>query len=353
MSQRVHTFILILGSWTLGGLLGEIAQADEVLKHLVRAEETLSEIVQKVIPGRIWGPNGALQRTLALNPGIEDPHFIYPGQTILLAPSTETAPRAPAAAPLAEAAAPAAVATPIPASIATELSPPQTLELGLDYGFVTVTATDIANAARATLRSSYSLAPSLRWTQSWSSGFRTAFTFGLEKIGFEPSTNPAKTLGETSKTLTRLEIAGSLPIGERIHLGVFGGYGKKLFVRALSNTQVGIDAIAVPTFGLSAEAKLLTQGRSALGLAGTFAYVGGATTDGYVVSSGRVYSAGGYYEHRFGAANASAARFTFGFSSRRQNTSLLELNQDQWGAGFQWSLPIFTDTSSDQTQEKP
>jgi len=46
--------------------------------------DTLSTILQSIDQKPIYGPQGSLSRLLKMNPQIQDPNFIYPGQNINL-----------------------------------------------------------------------------------------------------------------------------------------------------------------------------------------------------------------------------------------------------------------------------
>ena len=50
--------------------------------YQVRRGDSLSAIAMRSFEGKIYGPNGSLEKILKLNPSIKNPNLIYPNQVI-------------------------------------------------------------------------------------------------------------------------------------------------------------------------------------------------------------------------------------------------------------------------------
>src|SRR5689334_17663417 len=67
-------------------LLGGMAASAYAFTYVVKEGDSLSTIAARTLQGRIYGKEGGIQKLVALNPEIENPNFILPGQEIRLAP---------------------------------------------------------------------------------------------------------------------------------------------------------------------------------------------------------------------------------------------------------------------------
>jgi hypothetical protein len=105
------------------------------------------------------------------------------------------------------------------------------------------------------------------------------------------------------------------------------GYGDRLFVRGVSSNAVTVDSVAVLSAGLSGSAELYRRQTNSVGVQGSAAFLGGASTDTYSVRSGSYFEGGAYLDKTWGHDGAHSLRLDIGYESSQQNTSIV--HQDE------------------------
>ena len=71
--------------------MNAISNAD-AHEYIVQAGDSLSEVIARLVPGKLYGPQGTLDRVVRANPEVAlHPDRIYPGQKITLDDIVKTA----------------------------------------------------------------------------------------------------------------------------------------------------------------------------------------------------------------------------------------------------------------------
>ena len=61
-----------------------------IKEYTVKKGDTMSEIAERLSPGPVYGPEGSLRKFIGLNPQVENPDLIYPGQKLKWGDITKT-----------------------------------------------------------------------------------------------------------------------------------------------------------------------------------------------------------------------------------------------------------------------
>lgn len=359
-----------------------IVYAEDADIHYVQRGEVFSRIARRYLGGPTYGPiDGAIARLAQLNPQIKNPDFILPGDKIHLAPpdgrktassSTEdpsfqlvdnqpvdTAQPQPIETAQPESPAPPCKEIPSPKVMATVPAPkgdpspstqqPETpsadeevghrLLVSAAYGMTTLSASDASSGAAAKLNSSHDLGAEIAWEQEWSTNFSTSIGATLRKIDFEPSTNPAKTLANTSHTTTGLSIGGESTLSSKLSLSYGVRYDNELFLHGTNSSTVTVDAAPILSGNAGASLEIYQKGKTSLGIKGRFDYLLPSSTETYSINSGTAYQGKLYLHRHYGTDNA--VELDIGYKDRAQSTSAVNFSERSVFSTLTFSLPLF------------
>ncbi|MDR3608205.1 MAG: hypothetical protein P4M08_12615 [Oligoflexia bacterium] len=313
---------------------------------IIQKDQTLGEILQELDYTPLWGPHGFVRATWLLNRNLieKEGDLIYPGTKLRLPlreiVQTQTTPK-PANRAIASEPFPAPIPSAAPASPADSIGDVMhSLSFSLGYGLTTLSAVDPVTGNSAQLLSNHDVELSATWEQGWNPNFSTFFRFSIDSIGFEQSTNPDKSLANSSNTPTELGFGATIHAGP-LTFAPSLSYGDQLFVRGLTTNTVTIDSFAVPMAQLAVSAELYCQKSTSLGVEASGAFLGPVTTDAYSAHAGSSYSGGLYMEKDFGTEKSHGVRLDAGYVERNQNTSIVNLSEKSIFAGISFHFPLF------------
>ncbi|MBL6991179.1 MAG: LysM peptidoglycan-binding domain-containing protein [Bacteriovoracaceae bacterium] len=177
--SRIKVYVLLASilysSLSLGGLT-----------YTVKPGDTLSEISQDHLPGKIYGPNGSLARLLDLNPQIKNPNLIYPNDQILINNNVELANSVQEDKVLLKQAATTKASTNQTEIVLEDNSKSQwsfdgSALLSLSY----LTTTEPNDVKQATLVSPFTYLAQLETTYHWSEKFVSSLNIQLQKASYK------------------------------------------------------------------------------------------------------------------------------------------------------------------------
>jgi len=338
------------------------------LFYVVRTGDTLSAIAQNKIGYPIFAKDGSLDKLLKLNPAIQDPDLIFPGQRLLIQSSKMdslaiakpdsktqlgTVPRKLASTeslsekPSSSVETSKAFDEPAKATLALvpkQMEIPHHLLLDAAIGMTTLASTDEISATSATLYSSQDLRIQAGWQQDWSDSFSTMFSVKFRSVDFQPPTSSAKSISNSKQLTTGISLDAKNPLTSKFSLNYGASYTQELFLRGLTSTLVSVDSVAIPKFSLGATYQIYEVGKTSVGLNGNFDYLLGATTDGYTVKTGMAYQGGFFLKRRYGADKS--VEVNINYRDRTQNMSIVNLNEKTVFGSLIFSLPLFDESEN-------
>lgn len=313
--------------------------------YVVKEGDVLSEIADRTIAGKIYGKEGGIEILKDLNPQIENPDLIYPGDKINLydedaalsesRPAPE-GPRAPAgdvpvAEPTATQIAPTVSQTEAPLCEAPknsrlEIAPVfrrgASLALTPHFSFLSLESQDVATQAHSTVASKYDVGLTVGYIQNWSETFRSNLYLKVGTIEFEKPTNSKRTLVDGSHLMTDLGFGMSQDFNEKLNLQLHFNYGKELFVRAATTQSDTVDTINLPSIGTLISYDLVHLDPFTLGVSGVFNLKFPGLSEEFSVKSGNEYGASIYLKQFASSLDDSKFRTELSFIQRRQDTSI-------------------------------
>lgn len=342
--------------------------AAEGVLHVVRHGDTLSQIAQDNLRGRVYGRRGSLAKLLTLNPKLDQNGHIIVGQKIRLgtdaqpgwreshmtpvAANENSHPRTPASedgrlTTAAQGQTPEATVPSGPVALAPiQCAAPTESQSDIDHGaeftvgyqFTTLQSTDGTSGATATLITDRDLNVGAAWKQVWTSGFRSFAAFNVRNVDFSAPTSSTKSLTNPSQTLLGLQMGVDHQIGERLQLKYSLGYGNQLFMHAVTANSLSVDSVAVPSAALAAHLRFFTVGKTSMGLNASATYLFSGTTDTYSVGSGTALDGALTLKREDQERTMGVA---LGYRDRSQSTSSLNVREDNIYGLIYYSMPLF------------
>lgn len=284
---------------TCAFLISCVVYAEEAGVHLVKREETFSQIAEKYLGRPIYKANGSLARLRKLNPQVTDPDHIYPGQEIFIEMGTRevaSAPEAPVvqpvlAEPTPQPPAPTAPAAPAAPTAPIMLTAPTTsaqsdviLSLGTGYSRIDSTM----NSSNAVLLSRPSKTVGVRWEHHWTQIWHSHLRWSASTISFN-DTAQAQTLMGSSQTLTQTAFG----VRARMAPGLWGtlelGMREDIFAPSYSPGTANLETRAIPTMRLLLSKDLVeVQSLKLIGVLGV-GYLSGVSSGDYDVKPGHEF----------------------------------------------------------------
>jgi hypothetical protein len=324
-------------------LIAGVVYAEETDVHLVGRGETFSQLAFRYFGRPVYEKrNGSLAQLKRLNPQIDDPDRIYAGQELVI-PVREA--RKPASLPVAAAdrapinsSPPEAPERPERIVQAREEEVAHRLTLAGGLGFSVLAAEDLAGGSAAELQTSRDLFAKAQWEQVWSESFSSHAALSVRNLDFQPSTNAAKALVRTHKTLFGLSAGGEHRVSEKISLHYGAGIGQELFLSGVNSAAVGVDALAVPRISAGARVELARKGSTAIGVDLSASHFFPATGDTYSVKAGKEFGGELYLRKEQGESRAFGLRL--GIRRREQESSLVTIGETGIYGGISFSFPF-------------
>lgn len=325
-------FNRIFTTWMM--FFSSVAYATEPAVYVVKAGDSLSTIAQSQVGSPVYPKNnGSLYKLISMNPGITRSSVIYPGQALIVGQNPLQTTQASKGETPKEQEQPSAQEQKEVEEI------PHKLVLEASYGMTTLSATDPSSIQSADLFTSHDVGINAGWKQEWSAKFSTTVFGSLRDVDFQASTSSTKSLSSTHKTMTGLGIKAEQSVSDRLQIHYSLGYQGELFMYGLSTSAVVVDSVPVPKAALGVSYKALEIGKTSLGFHAQGASLMSTSTDGYLVSSGSLYSVGGYIRRKY--RTDSSVRLGLSYQDRAQNTSVLNMHEKSVLGTLTFELPLF------------
>ena len=254
-------------------------------EYQVRNGDTLSYILYRWVPGNIYGPNGNLEKTKQLNPGLSSLDVIRPGSKIVL-PKGDLGPtqfeiaqgikplnRTPVSDPEASKKSPEtssllqlapvsdkkpntdpAVAQPLPPTVKKK-KPTQAITAEAVFASQSLKASEKDSTSTQTLISNVSYGAKLKWTQIWYDNFKVSLGAELMKYSF--TTSDTLTLDNKDHDLIKYSVRGDLQANPGLLIGLELGYKDVLFVDSSESNVVNLQSRSLPMTSLEIRKHLL------------------------------------------------------------------------------------------------
>ena len=317
-------------------MFAAISASAWALTHVVTKGETISEIAQKFVKGKVYGKSGGIEKILASNPQVKNANLILAGDTLVI-PSDEALP---AVAQQTE----QDVLVRAPANEFASASQDISLrrsyfEVTPDFSFTRLDGMEKASGAKAVLLSSLNYGASAAWHQVWSEIYETAARVSTEKISFRNAST--RTLENASSYYSSLSLSGSARIGTRTKLAAALGVGEQIFHRASSLSTATIDKVFIPRFDLGLSQTLITASPFLIGVGLRAGVLLPGSTESYDIRTGYAYHAT-LYIRQVSSLDPSVERLSLAifFGGSKQNTSLVDNSRHDLGLalGYKWEF---------------
>lgn len=338
--------------------------ASEPSIYVVKPGDKLSEILHRKKLRPLYGPHGLLEKIKKANQGtIQDVDRIYPGQEIILpndifrsvAQVVEEEQKTVVIPPVQEpvalappvisqpASPPLSPSLPAPPSLTPqpqdEFEPYSMVSLSLRADYIGLSGKDKSNGTQGKLLTNVNKQWQIDWTQIWEEDFQTAIFFGQKYVSLEPE-KFGTPLYNTQPQLSILGFSATKKISTCWVLRASVDYSQHLFYRGYLGGGSGLEVNVVPLLSIHPELYYTLVQKKALKLdvfAGV-SYYSSSSFDNYTINAGSGYNLGLQLSQVLQSKNNLYCRA--GYESRRQETSLLQLNEQNVGAecGFQWRL---------------
>lgn len=305
--------------------------------YIVKKGDTLSEIAYKHISPKVYGKTGSVNKILALNPTIKNPHFLSLDQIVNLGEfELSNSPKIKTNRYVAE----ESQIIPSPSRIASESSPlfkrGSVLALTPFYSILNITSKDNTRGSESTIASKYYIGANASYVQEWTKDFQTAVNLKLGSINFEKPTTSTKTLQDSGKFISSLGLESNQSFNNNFHLKLNLDYGKELFIRAASTQNIAVDAINIPSVGAKVSYDIKELDPFVLGIAGSYEAKMPAQTDYYDVKLGHKLGASVYLTQHTGSASDSKFQVELGVAQRRQDTSVASQTETSVNLGVKF-----------------
>ena len=235
-------------------------------EYQVRNGDTLSYILYRWVPGNIYGPNGNLEKTKQLNPGLSSLDVIRPGSKIVL-PKGDLGPtqfeiaqgikplnRTPVSDPEASKKSPETSSL-LQLAPVSDKKPTQTITAEAVFASQSLKASEKDSTSTQTLISNASYGAKLRWTQIWYDNFKVSLGAELMKYSF--TTSDTLTLDNKDHDLIKYSVRGDLQANPGLFIGLELGYKDVLFVDSSESNVVSLQNRSLPMTSLEIRKHLL------------------------------------------------------------------------------------------------
>jgi len=304
---------------------------------IVKKGASTSRIARDVCSGPLYDEEeGCLAKFLAMNPVVEDPDLIFPGQKLIIPqarsssgcegemvpplrlPASEdvvkTEPatnQTPAPTPT-----PTAIPTPMP-SPTPAWKPHSEFGLGIAPSFLRIDSVDAVTYAPATFLSNLNLGVNAKWVQDWSPKFSTEFLFTMLNATMTSVSN--RQINDPTFSLLGFGIGAHSNLSDAFKIGGYLRSQQQIFIRSTSLTVTTLDQIAVPQADAEGVWRVAEINPLSFDLVGRGSYYFPSTTDFYGIKPGWGYLLKGQLTQEFEKMRVQGG---IGYQMQYQNTSI-------------------------------
>ena len=207
--------------------------------YVVRPGDTASDILFKNVEGRIYGRGNNLSKLLMYNPHIVDPDNIAVGETLrfpkeftLLSKSVKPEQQSP---------------TKAKEKTNTEARPSanhQSLFFGLEFGSMSLSATESATGENEVATSDLAYGATVRWVHNWSEKLNFFLNGSISKYKFQVS--EGKDLEEESVSKAYAGVGINHKYNNKHNFEFEAGLSESLILTSNSSTELEIEKVVIP-----------------------------------------------------------------------------------------------------------
>lgn len=284
-------------------------------EYIIKEGDNLSEIVSKLVPGRLYGKNGSLRKVIQLNVNLKNPNLIVPGLVIILPggsdPTTKGVDELPKMNELSL----------IPDKRVTSSPPPDFFRGGgmtiiPFYKMTQLKLTD-SSSADASLNSKLHIGLDSYYSQYWTSTFESFALLSLGMASFQLPAGGLRKLSDDSQFLPGIGAGARYNISSRLLFSFTAKIQNELFGRGVSATEVEVDSLPIPSANIGLSYDLIALDPFILGMSGRLMAYMPSDADTYKVESGQGFGGSIFVKQAVG----SGFQTELSYFSRKQNSS--------------------------------
>jgi hypothetical protein len=302
--------------------------------HIVSRHETLSELCYRLVPGRVYGPKGSLEKVAQMNPQIKILDLVYPGQKILF-PVEEPRQEFVTEQNLKEEKAEEENSKVISSSSGPEWAPSSRLSVLFGQEFFDIHAEDKKTKARADFASTASPRLDFIWEISWTKDYisRIFFSHVNESIQGDSSSGKALKKGKGGRNSFGAEVLKQ--VSRKTSYGIYAARSTRSFSRATDNTTLTFDRISGFELGVKAEKRLLEISKALLTGNVKLGWLAPTEGAGYAVESGKAATVGLHLRHVLKKVTLEAQTY-YGYWQQDSKYTQQDSAQIGMGVGASW-----------------
>ena len=228
--------------------------------YVVKDGDTLSDILYKKVPGRIYGPGNSLEKARLLNPNLISVHRVTPGEVLTLPEGIGKYTQFEIARGLAENdnyveskqvknEKREKLASKLPMQKVLEKDLHQSFFFGLRLNNESLAATEKQSGEKEISTSDLAYGAFFRWSHKWNGKFDFFFDASISKLKFDVS--DGKTLEEDSMTKAYggVGIRYKLTPSHSFEIGT--GLGESFLLNSKTATELKISKVVIPSISVS------------------------------------------------------------------------------------------------------
>ncbi len=326
------------------------ASADDY--YVVRSGEILTRIARQTFGGPTYSESGAYVKILSLNPELENPHLIFPGQKIRISRSLActTPPKkeelkdvvtpVPVSSPAREVASDVATQE-VPASLsAQDDSVQSSLRIGLGGTYYRIQGTDTVNGGKVAILSNLSPGFHLGWNIHWDDTTTFTLSGDVQRYSLQQF-NDTQSFNESTGTRSGLGLNYAKKLSSRFGYGVAFKMEEGIFFHAKSATVLAIDKVMIMQPALSGRYSVLQKKNAEAGVLGEFGVLLPASTGTYQVKTGYHGLAGVFVRHHSTTESHRGIEGQVFYVYDQQDTSISTRSNQELGLKlfYVWALP--------------
>ncbi len=337
LARKPFVWLLMLAIQTLAGH-AESAGASAPDVHIVREGEVLSRMAQRYFGRPIYTRSGALKKILSLNPGLEPPFRIYPGQSIRVGGDSEDETQ-----PLPSDRKPSGT-EPQTQPEARTLPQPQpqprdafraanSIEVAPAWEFFRIDGFDPVNLGRAAILSRTHLNVPVFWRQHWSRSSSSYVRFRVSHTTFDPNASTVLTTG--ALTQYGFAMGGRHEWARGQFIGGEASLDQRPFFAAPNISSVAIQSVIIPRIAVRSETTLAQTDPFRFGFHLEGGFLLPSYSSSYSIRSGYEYGGGLFLEQSFERSLIGAS---ISFKQAQQDSSIVEQNITTLGFGLHYRI---------------
>lgn len=298
--------------------------------HTVQKRETLSELCQNLVPGRIYGKNGSLKKVLGLNPSISDRDRVYPGQKINFPEGTIVSQEVVKSLdPIEE----------VKKTIASEDKPSfasySRLYALVGSEYFQIQSKDKTTGGKADFASNSSPRMDLIWELSWTPEYTSRIFFSRVMESIMDDSRSGRSLKNAKGNRDSFGFEMLKKVSEETSFGLYVARSTRSLARAISPTVLTFDRVNGFELGAKVEKALFKMNKATVSANAKAAWLAPTKASDYSVKSGKTALAGLTLRHELRSITLEAQAY-YGYWDQDSKFSKQSSTQVGMGIGASW-----------------